>query len=727
MTTVTLTGCRPEPLASYLKALGVLRLVATQADRAARGHWGPEGFVLDSSLPADDLCAYFLERYSPTPVVSPWNGGSGFGPKDNTDGIDAIAASTDARLQPYRTAINAVRSIGHMDGDSDKRSYLLRLRNELPDEALAWIDAATVLGDDAVRYPILLGTGGNDGRLDFSNNFMQRLVDALAIRPPKRGMADRPHAWLRNSLFENVEVPFLDAAIGQFDPGSAGGSNSSPQGKGKGLANPWDFVLMIEGAVVFAAAAVRRRGERAGSMSIPFAFSATAAGYGSAADESGRGEVWAPLWAEPSTLRSVTALFGEGRVSWKGSQARSGLDAVRSVATLQHDRRITAFTRFAIAERFGLSNVAVPVGRIISPTQVRAEVAVTATVDPWLGSVKVMRLIPTGVGSWLRMVERSMFDLAQASTTGEGELLLDVLVAVAELEHAIGRSGGLRGKVSPVRGLTATDWLGPLRPLLLRSVEARIAWSLASGRDPEHEPSSLRELLLPVDRRNRWRAPAPVEGFGIAPLSNVLAQAAARREWITGSTQTTEGATRRGCRIAFPRNGRIDASDAVAFATGEFDTERLERCLRAFLVLNFDRNVDGVDIRGLLAKPTPARDMPMSSAVAAVLAHAGSAAPAIPSPVGLTRQLLAGASAAVDALRRSVGMEGYTPEIAAGTAMSPWLAPTLLLNPWRSSLLGTWLDRCGYRPKQLDSHMNSAGQPSDEEPNPQSVPESAGA
>ena len=121
-------------------------------------------------------------------------------------------------------------------------------------------------------------------------------------------------------------------------------------------------------------------------------------------------------------------VFGEGRVSWKGNQARSGLDAVRSVATLQHDRRITAFTRLAIAERFGLSNVAVPVGRIIAPTRVRAEVAVTATVDPWLGSVKAMRLIPTGVGSWLRTVERAMFDLSQASTTGEGDMVLDVLV-----------------------------------------------------------------------------------------------------------------------------------------------------------------------------------------------------------------------------------------------------------------------------------------------------------
>ena len=33
----TLKGCSPAPLANYLKALGVLRLVAEQADLNARG------------------------------------------------------------------------------------------------------------------------------------------------------------------------------------------------------------------------------------------------------------------------------------------------------------------------------------------------------------------------------------------------------------------------------------------------------------------------------------------------------------------------------------------------------------------------------------------------------------------------------------------------------------------------------------------------------------------
>ena len=34
-----LKGCSPTPLANYHKALGILRLVAEQADPTARGWW----------------------------------------------------------------------------------------------------------------------------------------------------------------------------------------------------------------------------------------------------------------------------------------------------------------------------------------------------------------------------------------------------------------------------------------------------------------------------------------------------------------------------------------------------------------------------------------------------------------------------------------------------------------------------------------------------------------
>ena len=40
---VLLPGCQPEPLSSYLKSLGVLRLVALQLDPEARGFWTPNG------------------------------------------------------------------------------------------------------------------------------------------------------------------------------------------------------------------------------------------------------------------------------------------------------------------------------------------------------------------------------------------------------------------------------------------------------------------------------------------------------------------------------------------------------------------------------------------------------------------------------------------------------------------------------------------------------------
>ena len=36
---IVLAGCAPIPLASYLKALGVFRLVAEQKDECARGRW----------------------------------------------------------------------------------------------------------------------------------------------------------------------------------------------------------------------------------------------------------------------------------------------------------------------------------------------------------------------------------------------------------------------------------------------------------------------------------------------------------------------------------------------------------------------------------------------------------------------------------------------------------------------------------------------------------------
>ena len=83
---LALRGCAPTPLASYLKALGVLRLVSSPAnhvsgqaaDPHARGWWENECFHLRTTLDRDALLGFFLHDYAPSPIIAPWNGRAGF-------------------------------------------------------------------------------------------------------------------------------------------------------------------------------------------------------------------------------------------------------------------------------------------------------------------------------------------------------------------------------------------------------------------------------------------------------------------------------------------------------------------------------------------------------------------------------------------------------------------------------------------------------------------------
>src|SRR5437762_3365570 len=99
---IRLMGCTPEPLGSYLKAVAILRLVAEQRDPEARGWWDGTCFSLESDLDQEKLVTFFREEYRPTPILAPWNGGSGFYAKGRKTGIEAIVNSTAERFAIYR-------------------------------------------------------------------------------------------------------------------------------------------------------------------------------------------------------------------------------------------------------------------------------------------------------------------------------------------------------------------------------------------------------------------------------------------------------------------------------------------------------------------------------------------------------------------------------------------------------------------------------------------------
>ena len=62
-------GLRPEPLASYLAGLGLIRVLGEQADPAATAAWTPDGLVVGTAVP--DLAAWLAGRVRADPGAQP--------------------------------------------------------------------------------------------------------------------------------------------------------------------------------------------------------------------------------------------------------------------------------------------------------------------------------------------------------------------------------------------------------------------------------------------------------------------------------------------------------------------------------------------------------------------------------------------------------------------------------------------------------------------------------
>lgn len=262
-----LLGCAPAPLAHYLKALGILRLVSEQADLEARGAWCDEHFVLWTRLDRAGLERFFLEEYRPTPLLSPWNKGSGLMSESDT-AVSALEKSTAPRFADYRRGLAEVRdantalreadaAVRRIKDDAkairDKRErarvrgsseYKQRLadadrrfkerkadliptcRRTWRGAHLDWFESAVVLtAEGGAKFPSLLGTGGNDGRLDMTNNAMQRLGELFDLVDPAGSPRSGAAEALGNSLWGEAAQILSSAPIGQFLPGSAGGAS----------------------------------------------------------------------------------------------------------------------------------------------------------------------------------------------------------------------------------------------------------------------------------------------------------------------------------------------------------------------------------------------------------------------------------------------------------------------------------------------------------------------
>lgn len=659
MKEVCLFGCRAEPLLSYLAGLGAVRLVAEQLDPNVSARWKGEHLVVGAEqLGEAKLIEFFAEDYKPTAVVAPWNSGGGFqdyGKATSPSAQKVVAKVRDSghpRLEPYRRAIAAAdearreaRRLGLiMDGAvlKPRKAELIELcRATFPDEALAWIDASAVLLDDDIAYPLILGTGGNIGRMDLSVNFLEQL-GALGLLDGSAGQSksyskrhSRLRPLLRDALFREAQAPLRKASTSQFDPGGVGGPNSSTTGDGDALSNPWSFVLGIEGAVVFASAASRRLGTEsqagASKASMPFTVAATAVEYGSAsAGEGVKGELWVPLWRDALTYREIRHLISEGRSQWGRHQARSGLDFVRATATLGVDRSVDEFARYLISVRHGQSPLAVPIGRFKVSDRVRPEADLLRQLDSWVRRARSNKA-PAAVIAALHALDRTQFAV---SASGGASRLQAVLVALAEAERAVSLSTRHRSdrRLDPVRGLSARDWV----PLLDdHSAEFRIAVGLASLRDesPSGTPSaaeavrgSLATVLRPVKRSKTgltWSDGGPrVPNLGHRPLCEILNDVVGARAALASSVRSDDEGSDNlpGLPFAFDYGLSVDLADIGHLLYRQLDEQRLGNILAGLLLLEWRDGSSAVAGRLAVPRDDVARLHAASHPIYAVLA-----------------------------------------------------------------------------------------------------------
>lgn len=685
-----LKGCSPSPLANYLKALGILRLVSEQADSLARGCWEDEHFCLMTQLSATELETFLLVQYQPTPIISPWNKGSGFF-KANDPGLAPIEASRASRFESFRRGISDARalldSVAAADGvirsikartktnksfqtkeqrsllsksdtylqtkdlvlslreksgitsaeaasldeeikglellttDTDrfatkaeanrlkanagykrllaaadrnfkrlKASLIPNCRNLWRGPHANWISAAVVLDQDGTPYwPSLLGTGGNDGNLDFTNNLLQIIGELFDLTSEDGRPKRQTESLLRNSIWAVPTKEFATVAIGQFQPGNAGGANSSNGATGDSLVNLWDFLLMMEGSILFSSRSTRRLDPNASSRaSAPFVLRSHASGYCSPGTEkSQRGEQWMPIWSRAAALSDVKCLIGEARIQLGRETANRPIDAVRAISRLGVARGIDSFVRYGYLERNGQSTLAVPLGRIVVRQNPNA-------------------YLIDDLAQWLDRIQRKARDKNAPSRLVHAERRLSdsVLEALAH-DHTPERWREVLLSAVSIESIQATGTaidigpIPPLRPEWIHAIgfdsspEARLAVALGSAANAYSAKGaaydSVRHHFLPLmpgarqfnTSDKRLLKDPRVVVAGRDPVGDCIAIVQRR---LVESAQRGE----RLCRLVSPNRCSACLSDIALLLEGQLDIQLTFDLARALMAAKWD-------------------------------------------------------------------------------------------------------------------------------------------
>ena len=457
-----LDGCAPTPLAHYLKALGILRLVAEQADEHARGWWEGNHFRLATGLTEEELEGFFLQEYRPTPMFNPWGARSGYfdGGSESSARkfLKTIEDSKQSRLEPFRKTIGTIRAVisgtttGHKPSNKERDKFVLALRFDARNMASLWLDTVIAVigsGDDvSLAQPPIFGTGGSEGSGGYPSAYMSAVVEAV--------IESKWNHALHIALFGGSALKCdWEQSMGQFAP--------------SGVSTPWDMLLAFEGACVLRSSVSGRTSTSSRRwMASPFHVAPRSAGYasGSRLDEKyldkgreypGRGEQWFPMWGRPSRCSEIQQIFLHGRAATKLGRATDGWAMARAVAGLGVSRGIPEFIRYGYQQRNNqATHFAVPLGRFHVPDRTPVASSCLDDLDRWLSSLhhkahpaddRRAKLSPVRLTSAYRRLKESLFSVVQGQITARQ--WQDVLLRLGDVEAVMRRGTGFGAQPVP--------------------------------------------------------------------------------------------------------------------------------------------------------------------------------------------------------------------------------------------------------------------------------------
>jgi CRISPR-associated protein Csx17 len=681
---IVLPGCTPTPLASYLKALAVLRLVAEDAERGdpeATGYWRNDQFVLRTKLTKAQLCEFFLDHWKPTPLISPWNGRAGFleGEDEETDdsaadadgnhdsadveddsdsedeasggriGVQMVNAFTRADIATRFEAIEAaiktfqgIEALGALNtgrsrekdlksqidvkrkareaitqDDEDrltklkadnarlKATVLLRLRNEADVRWLRWFDACQVLAQTSdvkakdrnkPLHAPLLGKGGVDGSMDFGVNQLKRLTQLFDLNSAKP--LQPTQQWLAHALF-GTATTLTKLKPGQFNAGAGSFPNSGTGFSGEPVGNPWDALLALEGAVLFAATTSRRleSGDE-GKLAAPFTVRSRATGSGAVAlrDDADRltnAEIWVPLWRNACSFDELQALLAEGRTALGTRNARDGLDFARAVTQLGINRGITSFQRFGFLKRSGKSYIGTPLSRVRAERNPKTDPTRDLERRGWLDQVrqfstteeksKGFKPSPT-FRAVARQLDTALFSLAQSQSRNSAEAALRQIgriESLASLSENVQKQ--VKHPISPLGldwaelandGSTAFNVAAALAGLKLVGTRIR------NGKSQRIELTARNHLAYVDEAGREWDNDSRLAGWSVGPIESNLAALLHRRR-LEAQALGQEGELLASCTGA-------TCADLEAFLRGDTDDRRVAELLGGLACVDLD-------------------------------------------------------------------------------------------------------------------------------------------